>query len=108
MTKAMGRRMPIDVGEGKKRPNEPVQAAKLALEAGVIVRDKYPILPHWKDYKKDKLLYKKFSGNLSVSALVFICYFLYLLIISLTAILFYMNRCAWLLRPTTSRLRKLS
>ena len=38
MTKAMGRRMPISVAEGNLRPHEPVQAAKFALEAGVIVR----------------------------------------------------------------------
>uniref|UniRef100_K3ZMD2 Uncharacterized protein n=1 Tax=Setaria italica TaxID=4555 RepID=K3ZMD2_SETIT len=39
MTKAMGRRMPVAVAEGKKRPHEPVQAAKFASEAGVIIRD---------------------------------------------------------------------
>jgi hypothetical protein len=51
MTKAMGRRMPITVGECKRRPHEPVQATKFASESGVIIRDKIPILPHWKEYK---------------------------------------------------------
>ena len=38
MTKTMGRRLPISIAEGNLRPHEPVQAAKFALEAGVIVR----------------------------------------------------------------------
>lgn len=46
--------MPISVSEGYKRPHEPVQAAKFASEAGVIVRDQVPILPHWKEYKKQE------------------------------------------------------
>ncbi|XP_072148504.1 uncharacterized protein [Setaria viridis] len=65
MTKAMGRRMPVAVAEGKKRPHEPVQAAKFASEAGVIIRDKVPVLPHWKLYKKDDQHYKNFVGKLS-------------------------------------------
>lgn len=70
----MGRRMPIAVAEGKKRPQEPVQAAKFASEAGVIIRDKVPVLTHWKEYKKDEQYYKDFVGKLSVSALLFLCY----------------------------------
>jgi hypothetical protein len=46
MTKGMGRRMPIAIEEGKRRPHEPVQAAKFASEAGVIIRDKVPVLTH--------------------------------------------------------------
>ena len=38
MTKTMGRRLPISIAEGNLRPHEPVQAAKFASEAGVIVR----------------------------------------------------------------------
>jgi hypothetical protein len=67
MTKAMGRRLPILVQKGK-RPHEPIQAAKLASEAGVVVRKSIPILPHWKDYKKDNMHYKTFEGQLAVSA----------------------------------------
>jgi len=72
MTKAMGRRMPIAVAEGKRRPHEPVQAAKFASEAGVIIRDKVPVLPHWKLYKNDDEHYNNFVGKLSVSALLFL------------------------------------
>jgi hypothetical protein len=71
MTKAMGHRLPISVAEGKRRPHEPVQAAKFASESGVIIRDKVPILPHWKLYKNDKKYYEEFVGKLSVSALLF-------------------------------------
>jgi hypothetical protein len=47
MTKAMRRRLPIAVEEGKRRPYEPVQAAKFASEGGIIIRESMPILPHW-------------------------------------------------------------
>ena len=67
MTKAMGRRLPIVVEAGKTRPHEPVQAAKFASEAGIIIRESMPILTHWKHYKKDH--YDSFVGQLGVSAL---------------------------------------
>ena len=43
--------MKILVLEGKIRPEVPVQAAKLALECGVALRDNLPIYPTWKDYE---------------------------------------------------------
>jgi hypothetical protein len=54
----------------EKRPQEPVQAAKLASEPGVIIRESIPVLPHWKDYKIDDVHYKAFEGQLAVSALL--------------------------------------
>jgi hypothetical protein len=69
MTKAMGRRLPIVVQEGKKTSRS-CQAAKLASEAGVIIRESIPVLPHWKDYKKYDVHYKAFEGQLAVSALL--------------------------------------
>jgi len=68
MTRAMGRRMPVSVAEGNRRPNDPVQAAKLASEAGVIINDRIPILTHWKEYKKDENYYNNLVGMLAVSA----------------------------------------
>ena len=44
MTKAMGRRLPVNVAEGNLRPHDPLQAAKFASEADVIVRGQVPIL----------------------------------------------------------------
>jgi hypothetical protein len=47
----------------EKRPHEPVQATKLSSEASVVVRESNPILPHWKDYRKDDIHYKTFEGS---------------------------------------------
>ena len=46
MTKAMGRRLPVTVVEGNLRPHDPLQAAKFASDASVIVRGQVPILTH--------------------------------------------------------------
>ena len=70
MTKVMQRRLPIAVEEGKKRPHEPVQAAKFASEAGIIIRETMPILTRWKDYKDDQKYYNSFVSQLNVSALL--------------------------------------
>ena len=52
MSKSLGRvRMRISVAEGNRRPHDPVQAAKFASEAGVVVRKEVPILTHWKEHK---------------------------------------------------------
>lgn len=68
----MGKRLPISVAEGKRRPHEPVQAAKFASESGVVIWDSIPILPHWKEYKKNNKIYEHFVGGLSVSAFLFL------------------------------------
>ncbi|XP_020398948.1 uncharacterized protein [Zea mays] len=70
MTKVMQRRLPIAVEEGKKRPHEPVQAAKFASEAGIIIRETMHILTRWKDYKDDQKYYNSFVSQLNVSALL--------------------------------------
>ena len=47
MSKSLGGvRMRISVAEGNRRPHDPVQAAKFASEAGVVVRKEVPILMH--------------------------------------------------------------
>lgn len=65
----MGSKMPLTFVEGKKRPEQPVQAAKLASESGILVRDHMPIYPHWKDYKKnnDRDILKDHMSYLAVS-----------------------------------------
>ena len=73
LTKAMGCKMRLSFVEGKKRPEHPVQAAKLASESGIVVRDHMPIYPHWKDYKNEsqkrqKDILKDHRGYLAVSA----------------------------------------
>ena len=69
MSKSMGGlRMPISVAKGNRRPHDPVQAAKFALEAGVIVRHQIPILTHWKHYKKPSgvVHYRNFMERLTI------------------------------------------
>ena len=63
MSKSMGGlRMPISVAKGNRRPHDPVQVAKFASEAGVVVRHQIPILTCWKHYKKpsDVIHYRNF------------------------------------------------
>jgi len=64
-------KIPVNISEGKLRPEEPLQAAKLALEAGIILWDHVPIFTHWKHYKEDavKPLVKNYNDKLSVSNL---------------------------------------
>ena len=81
MTKAMGRRMPISVAEGNLRPHEPVQAAKFALEAGVIIRSQVPTLSHWNQYIEQTEHFDGFMRRLSVSA--YLLFFLHSSLFSL-------------------------
>jgi hypothetical protein len=63
-----GLRMPISVDEGNRRPHDPVQAAKFALEPGVVVRHQIPILTPWKHYNKPSgvVHYRNFVERLTV------------------------------------------
>lgn len=70
MTKAMGAKMKIHIAEGMNRPQEPVQAAKLASDCGLIARTHTPVLPHFKDYKKDPCLVGNYIGKVGVSDLL--------------------------------------
>jgi hypothetical protein len=59
----------ISIAEGNRRPHDPVQAAKFALEAGVVVRSEVPILTHWKQYKGKRsgaVYCKRFMERLNV------------------------------------------
>ena len=68
MTKAMGTRLLVTVVEGNLRPHDPLQAAKFASQAGVIVRGQVPILTCWKEYKQHTEHFDGFMGKLSVSS----------------------------------------
>ncbi|SPT16739.1 unnamed protein product [Triticum aestivum] len=52
ITKSLGSKVPIQNAEGMKRPEKPLQAAKLACECGLVARSHLPVLPHFKLYKK--------------------------------------------------------
>ena len=64
--------MPISVAKGNLRPHEPVQAAKFASEAGVIVWSQVPTLTHWNQYMEQTEHFDGFMGRLSVSAYVLV------------------------------------
>ncbi|CAD6258478.1 unnamed protein product [Miscanthus lutarioriparius] len=49
----LGKKLAIQVAEGKKRPDVPLQAAKLASKTGVALRDNMPIYTSWKLYDND-------------------------------------------------------
>jgi hypothetical protein len=63
----MGTRMPISVIKEDKRPLDPLQAAKFASEAGVVVRSQVPIFLHWKHYKRCIEHLDGFVAKLSIS-----------------------------------------
>ncbi|CAM0879108.1 unnamed protein product [Alopecurus aequalis] len=50
-----------------KHPEMPVQAAKLASEGGLIAITHMPVLPHFKEYKKDKTLVKDYIGKVAAN-----------------------------------------
>jgi len=68
MTKGLGSKVRIEIAEGMKRPERPVLAAKFASEGGMIARSHTPILPHFKEYKKDKAMVKDYIGKVAVSS----------------------------------------
>uniref|UniRef100_K3YCY1 Uncharacterized protein n=1 Tax=Setaria italica TaxID=4555 RepID=K3YCY1_SETIT len=49
-----GKKLAIEVAAGKKRPEVPLQAAKLASECRVSLRDNLPIYTSWKEYDNER------------------------------------------------------
>lgn len=68
MLKGLGSKVTIEIAEGMLRPQQPVQAAKFASEGGMIARGHMPLLPHFKEYKKDTALVENFIGKVAVSS----------------------------------------
>jgi len=64
--RGLGTRIPVIIKEGKRRPEAPMQAAKLASEGGIILRQHIPIYTSWKEYKKDEHQLDNFVGKLAV------------------------------------------
>ncbi|KAE8766593.1 hypothetical protein D1007_62144 [Hordeum vulgare] len=63
LTRAMGAKVRIEIAEGMRRPEKPVQAAKLASEGGLIARAHMPLVPHFKEYKKNTSLVQNYIGK---------------------------------------------
>ena len=53
LTKSLHTKVAIQIPEGLKRPQNPLQAALFASEGGFLARKHTPVLPHFKEYKKD-------------------------------------------------------
>jgi len=66
ITRGLGTRIPVIIKEGKRRPEAPMQATKLASEGGIILRQHIPIYTSWKEYKKDEHQLDNFVGKLAV------------------------------------------
>ncbi|TVU04279.1 hypothetical protein EJB05_50153, partial [Eragrostis curvula] len=54
INKGMEKKLAIHISEGKKQPEVPLQAAKLATEGGIVLRQHIPVLPHWKMYRDEQ------------------------------------------------------
>ncbi|TVU45986.1 hypothetical protein EJB05_05496, partial [Eragrostis curvula] len=54
INKEMDKKLAIHISEGKKRPEVPLQAAKLAIEGGIVLRRHIPVLPHWNMYRDER------------------------------------------------------
>ncbi|CAM0884568.1 unnamed protein product [Alopecurus aequalis] len=67
LTKGMDSKLKIQIPEGMKRPEQPLQAAKLASECGLTARAHTPVLPHFKEYKKDSTLMKNYIGKVAAN-----------------------------------------
>ena len=69
ISQGLNTRIPVVIAEGKKRPEPPMQAAKLASEGGIILRQHIPIFTHWKECKdiKNKDILPGYMGKISVS-----------------------------------------
>ncbi|CAL4988106.1 unnamed protein product [Urochloa decumbens] len=66
MSRGINSKILVVIVEGMRRPVAPMQAAKLASDGGIVLRQHMPIHPHWKDYKEDKSVLNDFVGKVSV------------------------------------------
>jgi hypothetical protein len=72
LSRGLGIKIPIQIREGKRRPEAPIQAAKFASEGGIVLRQHMPIFSHWKEYKKKENAGKieNYIGKIAVSIFV--------------------------------------
>ncbi|TVU18479.1 hypothetical protein EJB05_34581, partial [Eragrostis curvula] len=63
INKGMHMKLPIHISEGKKRPEVPRQATKLATEAGIILRRHIPVLPRWNKLQHEQDHHSNYIKN---------------------------------------------
>ncbi|KAL5681190.1 hypothetical protein ACJX0J_007575, partial [Zea mays] len=61
ISRGLNTKIPLVITEGNRRPEVPMQAAMLASEGGIVIRQHMPILTHWKEYKNDKSYLEDFG-----------------------------------------------
>jgi hypothetical protein len=55
LCRGLGNKIPIQINEGNKRPEPPIQVAKFALEGGITLRQLIPIFQHWKSTRRKRM-----------------------------------------------------
>jgi len=70
ISRGLNNKIKVHIAQGNKRPEAPMEAAKLASEAGIFIRDHIRIFTRWKDYEDDavKELLDDYTGKIGVSA----------------------------------------
>jgi hypothetical protein len=63
----MRKKLSIHISEGNKRPEVPMQAAKLATEAGIVLRRHIPVLPHWNKLQHEQDHLSNYINKVAVS-----------------------------------------
>ena len=71
ITKVLGTKVPIQIAQGMKRPEKPLQTAKFASECGLVARSHLPVFPHFKEYKNNATLVEDYIGKVVVSYLFY-------------------------------------
>jgi hypothetical protein len=69
LSRGLGIKIPIQITEGNKRLEPPIQAAKFASEGGITLRQPIPIFNHWMEYKKreNEPIIRNYIGKVTVS-----------------------------------------
>jgi ABC-type Fe2+-enterobactin transport system substrate-binding protein len=67
MSRSKRGKLPVVIEPGKIRPSLVKIAAKFATECNIAVRNHVPIFPQWKDYKKERGLFKFYIGKVGAS-----------------------------------------
>ncbi|TVT97480.1 hypothetical protein EJB05_57275, partial [Eragrostis curvula] len=81
INKGMHMKLPIHISKGKKRPEVPRQAAKLATEVGIVLRRHIPVLPRWNKLQHEqdhlsnyiKKVYVQFSMDTTSKPVISSC-----------------------------------
>ncbi|KAE8796396.1 hypothetical protein D1007_28628 [Hordeum vulgare] len=67
ITKALGTKVPIQISQGMKRPEKPLEVAKFYSECGLVARSHVPVFPHFKEYKNNATLVEDYIGKVAAN-----------------------------------------